>query len=387
MPKSNFPSYYLFIVGIDTSYTEWIFHGEEKTLPDATFFNKEGDDAYNYNDYIDDADKMLDDIRVGSFMDNSGRTEYNSDAGSSQHTSNTPIHLNFNELLDDARKPLYPTYTEFSKLSFIVKLLHIKTVGGWTVKSFDMVIKLLQATFPEAQFPASYNEARCLQRGLGFSYTKIYICPNDCALFWKDHADKDECLKCNASRWASSTTNQQRIPQKVLHYFPLKPQLQRLFMSKKTAQAMRCHVEERLDDPNFMRYPVDSRVWKDFDNKYDWFAQDPRNVRLGRASDGFNPFNNMSKPDSIWPVLLVPYNLPPWSCMKDPYLMMSLLILGPKAPGNDIDVFLRLLIDELTELWEEGIRTYDAYKQESFHLRAALLWTINDFLAYANLSG
>ncbi|XP_035547412.1 uncharacterized protein LOC108987287 [Juglans regia] len=378
---------HLFIVGIDTSYTEWIFHGEEETLPDATFSDEDGDDAHNYNDYIDDVDEMLDDIRVGSFMDNSGRTELHSDAGPSRHTSGTPIHPNFDELLDNARKPLYPTCTEFSKLSFIVKLLHIKTVGGWTVNSFDMVIKLLQAAFPDAQFPASYNEARRLQRGLGFSYTKIHVCPNDCALFWKDHADKDECPICNASRWASNTTNQQRIPQKVLRYFPLKPRLQRLFMSKKTAQAMRWHAEERVDDPNFMRHPADSRVWKDFDNKYDWFAQDPRNVRLGLASDGFNPFNNMSKPYSIWPVLLVPYNLPPWSCMKEPYLMMSLLIPGPKAPGNDIDVFLRPLIDELTELWEEGIRTYDSYKRESFQLRATLLWTINDFPAYANLSG
>ncbi|XP_040994342.1 uncharacterized protein LOC121240884 [Juglans microcarpa x Juglans regia] len=364
-----------------------IFHGEEETLPDATFSNEDGDDAYNYNDYIDDVDEILDDICVGSFMDNSGRTELHSDAGPSRHTSGTPIHPNFDELLDNARKPLYPTCTEFSKLSFIVKLLHIKTVGGWTVKSFDMVIELLQAAFPDAQFPASYNEARHLQRGLGFSYTKIHVCPNDCALFWKDHADKDQCPICNASRWASNTTNQQRIPQKVLRYFPLKPRLQRLFISKKTAQAMRWHVEERVDDPNFMRHLANSRVWKDFDNKYDWFAQDPRNVRLGLASDGFNPFNNMSKPYSIWPVLLVPYNLPPWSCMKDPYLMMSLLIPGPKALGNDIDVFLRPLIDELTELWEEGIRTYDSYKRESFQLRATLLWTINDFPAYANLSG
>ncbi|XP_042972746.1 uncharacterized protein LOC122304540 [Carya illinoinensis] len=158
-------------------------------------------------------------------------------------------------------------------------------------------------------------------------------------------------------------------------------------MSKKTAQSMRWHAEERVVDPNFMRHPADSTVWKDFDDKHALFAQDPRNVRLGLASDGFNPFNNMSKPYSIWPVLLVPYNLPPWLCMKDPYVLMSLLIPGPKAPENDIDVFLRPLIDELTELWEEGIHTYDAYKRESFQLRAALLWIINDFPTYANLSG
>ncbi|XP_042964558.1 uncharacterized protein LOC122298763 [Carya illinoinensis] len=94
----------------------------------------------------------------------------------------------------------------------------------------------------------------------------------------------------------------------------------------------------------------------------------------------------MSRPYSIWPVLLVPYNLPPWACMKDPYTMLSLLIPGPKSPGNDIDVFLCPLLDELKELWVEGIRTYDAYSGQDFTLHAALLWTINDFPAYANLS-
>ncbi|XP_042942865.1 uncharacterized protein LOC122277050 [Carya illinoinensis] len=374
--------------GIDTSYTAWIFHGEEKLLPEfSTDSEEEVPHAYNYNDYIDDVDEMLDDIRVGSFKDNSYGTELNLDEGPSQHTAHDLLHTTFEELLENARKPLYPNCTNFSQLSFIVKLLHIKTVGGWTVKSFDMVIKLLQAAFPHALFPASFHEARRLQQGLGFGYKKIHVCPNDCALFWKEHADKDECPKCNASRWASIPHLQQRIPQKVLRYFPLKPRLQRLFISKKTAQSMRWHVEERVDDPNLMRHPADSSVWKDFDNKHAGFAQDPRNVRLGLASDGFNPFNNLSKPYSIWPVLLVPYNLPPWLCMKDPYVMMSLLIRGPKAPRNDIDVFLRPLIDELTDLWVEGIHTYDAYKRESFQLRAALLWTINDFPAYANLSG
>ena len=67
--------------------------------------------------------------------------------------------------------------------------------------------------------------------------------------------------------------------------------------------------------------------------------------------------------------------------------MLSLLIPGPKAPGNDIDVYLDPLIDELQELWDVGVETYDSYTTCNFKLRAALLWTINDFPAYANLSG
>ncbi|NAW44972.1 hypothetical protein FGF76_23525, partial [Salmonella sp. gx-f4] len=53
---------------------------------------------------------------------------------------------------------------------------------------------------------------------------------------------------------------------------------------------------------------------------------------------------------------------------------------------NDNDIYLQPLIEKLKQLWA-GVETYDVLKKENFNLRAALLWTINDFLAYANLSG
>ncbi|KAF5470111.1 hypothetical protein F2P56_010651 [Juglans regia] len=150
---------------------------------------------------------------------------------------------------------------------------------------------------------------------------------------------------------------------------------------------MRWHKEQRLPDQDMMRHPADSESWKRFDEEHSWFARDARNVRLGMASDGFNPFNNMAKPYSIWPVILVPYNLPPWLCMKDQFFMTSLIIPGPKSPGNDIDVYLQPLLDELIEFWEHGVPTFDASTKETFVLHAALMWTINDFPAYGNLSG
>ena len=53
--------------------------------------------------------------------------------------------------------------------------------------------------------------------------------------------------------------------------------------------------------------------------------------------------------------------------------MMSVLIQVPKKPGNDIDVYLRPLVEELLELWfEEGVRVWDEHKQNEFNLRALL---------------
>jgi len=206
-------------------------------------------------------------------------------------------------------------------------------------------------------------------------------------LFWKEHANTVECPKCKTSRWRSDNGGKKKIPQKVLRYFPIKPQLQRFFMMKEIAEEMRWHKGKRKDDGNTLRHPIDFIVCKDFDKRYYRFARDSRNVRLGLASDGFNPFGNMSITYNIWPIILTLYNLPPWKCMKSPNLLLSLLIPEPTSPGNKIDVYLQLLVDDLKELWNDGVSTYDALMKEMFQLRAALLWTINDFPAYANLSG
>ena len=120
---------------------------------------------------------------------------------------------------------------------------------------------------------------------------------------------------------------------------------------------------------------------------YTNFSGDPRNVRLGLASDGFNPFQTMSVSHSTWPVVLINYNLPPWMSMKPEYLMLSLLIHGPSSPGNDIDIYLQPLIDELKDLWLVGVETYDAFTRQSFQMHVALEWTVSDFPGYSMLSG
>jgi len=64
-----------------------------------------------------------------------------------------------------------------------------------------------------------------------------------------------------------------------------------------------------------------------------------------------------------------------------------MIIPGKQMAGNDIDVYLQPLIQELKELWFDGVQTFDYSKKEMFTLRAALLWTISDFPGFGNLSG
>nr|GEX41203.1 hypothetical protein [Tanacetum cinerariifolium] len=58
---------------------------------------------------------------------------------------------------------------------------------------------------------------------------------------------------------------------------------------------------------------------------------------------------------------------------------------APKSEGSDADTSV-IRKKEYKEPWV-GVEAYDSHIKENFTLRAALLWTINDFPAYSMLSG
>nr|XP_043639519.1 uncharacterized protein LOC122610612 [Erigeron canadensis] len=299
----------------------------------------------------------------------------------------------FDDIVKEAEEQVYPN-SKYNKLSCVVHLFHLKCLNGWSNKSFSMLLEFLADLLPEKSLlPKTSQKVKKMLANLGLGYIKIDSCPSGCMLFWEENEKDESCSSCGASRWKVSQDNFESEPSppkkkatNILRWFPLKPRLQRLFMSSKTASLMKWHHVDRVKDGK-LRHPADTLVWKDFDQKYPEFARDPRNVRLTLASDGFNPFRTMNVVHSIWPVFLIPYNLPPRLVMKQPNIILSLIVPGPKGPGNKIDVYMQPLLRELKELWLDGVETYDASTKQNFQLKAALLSTISDFPGYASLSG
>jgi hypothetical protein len=134
-----------------------------------------------------------------------------------------------------------------------------------------------------------------------------------------------------------------------------------------------------------MSHPADGEAWRDFDKEFLDFAKDTRNLRLGFATNGFNPFSKKNTKYSMWPLLVVPYNLPAWKCMEESNFMMASLILGPTSPGKNFDLFLEPLVEDLLELWS-CVHAYDGLSGKMFNLRAAVLWCIHDSPALSTLS-
>jgi hypothetical protein len=275
-------------------------------------------------------------------------------------------------MLEDHKTSLYPDCKEGQKkLRTVLELLQWKAGNGVSDKGFNELLELIKKMLPDGNtLPETTYEAKEIVCPLGLEVQKIHACPNDCILYCGEYEKLDACPMCKASRYKIKRDDhgdvdgeppRKRVPAKVMWYFPIIPRLRHLFRNKEHSKRIRWHKEERKLD-GMLRHPADGSQWRNIDRTYPEFANDPRNVRFGLSTDGMNPFSEMSSSHSTWPVTLCMYNLPPWLCLKRKFIMMPALIQGPRQPGNDIDVYLQPLVEELLLLWSNGVRMWDEYK-------------------------
>jgi hypothetical protein len=126
------------------------------------------------------------------------------------------------------------------------------------------------------------------------------------------------------------------------------------------------------EDADIMSHPTDVEAWHTlgcFDSEIAW---DPRSVRLGLSMNGFQPYSSDITTYSCWLGFVMSYNLSPNKCLKDGFIFLPLVILGPKEPKKQMNIFLRSLMEELKELWQ-GVDTFDSHLKYQFNLCAAYL--------------
>ena len=54
----------------------------------------------------------------------------------------------FQELLNQAHCELYSDCSKFSSLNFLVTMMHVKILNGWSNKSFDVMLEIIRQVFP-----------------------------------------------------------------------------------------------------------------------------------------------------------------------------------------------------------------------------------------------
>ena len=100
-----------------------------------------------------------------------------------------------------------------------------------------------------------------------------------------------------------------------------------MFSCKSIAQFMDYHSKNRSGD-DVLRMPVDGSAFREIEEKYVDFKNEPRNVRLSLAADGVNPFGELRSTYSVWPIFVINNNIPPWMSIKREHIMLTMIILG-----------------------------------------------------------
>ncbi|KAG5528923.1 hypothetical protein RHGRI_029546 [Rhododendron griersonianum] len=138
---------------------------------------------------------------IGTSVGNDERIPNDSQKGPDEATA---AYL---KLLENANTELYPGCKNFTSLSFIVRLLHMKVLHKLTNKTIDKFLAFFHEAFPEAlNLPNSYYEAQNITDDLGFTYKTWDVCPRSCMLFRNEHANLDACVVCGESRWKVTIT-------------------------------------------------------------------------------------------------------------------------------------------------------------------------------------
>lgn len=227
-------------VGMMKNYTVWDQHGEVTDIPTASqrrlnMIHDRASSSHSVNPvvhFVEDAFPFRERYNDKESIAEDGTPVCDMD------TVAFKVSDAYSRLLAETNTPLYEGCTETS-LGALLRAISLKEETGISIKAFDKHLGFQKSLMPTPnKLPKSYAEAKKILKGVGMGYELIHACLNGCFLYYKEGDMHDQCPVCGLPRYEDVGN---KVPMKTVRYFPLTPRLQRLYMSKYTADHMRWH--------------------------------------------------------------------------------------------------------------------------------------------------
>jgi hypothetical protein len=200
--------------------------------------------------------------------------------------------------------------------------------------------------------PSEFVAWRRLRILSGLETCAYDCCVNSCLCYLGKYADLNACPIC-----AEPRLNPAGKARRSFRYTPLIPQLQGLFQRASSIKNMGYRAEtEATHDPGTYTDIFDGENYRTLrntqvreDRDYKFF-DDPTDIALGLATDGFTLFKRRRRGlSTAWPIVLVNLNLPPKIRTRLENVICVGVIPGPKQ-CKDLNSFLIPLLEELLKL-------------------------------------
>jgi hypothetical protein len=159
--------------GFVPGYEVWTFHGESCTRVVV-------EDEHDCNvGNVDRMDEMLEAIQA----------EVTEDPPTVEVEA-------FFKLLEASEEPLHE-HTEVTLLAFITRLVAIQFKYFFSNNCYNDLLKLISDILLKShKVHKDMHQSKNMMSALGLKYEKIDVCPDNCMLFWKEHANEKKCLEC-----------------------------------------------------------------------------------------------------------------------------------------------------------------------------------------------
>ena len=211
--------------------------------------------------------------------------------------------------------------------------------------------------------------------------------PKKCSyIAYPNHPQHARRKPCGAALLAEVTLSngvRRYYPKKVFCYLSLINSLRALLQRNGVLQSLQ-HWQHRTIPDGVLGDVYDGRVWKEFLNVGGQpFLANTNNLALMLNADWFNPYKH--SPYSVGVIYLVVLNLPRSERYKVENLLLVGIIPGPSEPSLNLNSYLAPLVEELVELWNDGVAVMRDVNQ--IVVKAALLCVSCDIPAARKVCG
>ena len=280
-------------------------------------------------------------------------------------TSTHTVHPIEQELPDESQSLFYL----IKWISALLIKLQVKYKLSDSV--LTALISILQLIFTIISHPLKHyfpNTIQGLSKNAGITnipdYKRYVVCQNsECCELYDVSSDLEastapNCTKVKYNSQCKQSLFYERflsfgksrlVPYKTFVYMSPIVWLKK-FYSNESFKNLLCIQKEYIPESGIISDVWDGRVWQSFKVNSDCsFFKDLHNIALVLNVDWFKPFKRSEyKVGGIYMNIL---NLPRTERYKRKWTMLIGLIPGPNEPKENINSFLKPLVDDLIELW------------------------------------
>ena len=73
---------------------------------------------------------------------------------------------------------------------------------------------------------------------------------------------------------------------------------------------------------------VDGYEFREIEEKWPVFKDEPCNVKLSLVANGVNPFGELRSIYLVWPIFVIKNIIPPWMSINKGHIMLTMIVLG-----------------------------------------------------------